>query len=82
MYYYLALALLALLLRLRIVGEARRRGGAARLAANRFATARSHARIGVERFGHFLTDNIDEPLEDRLHVDVLFCRGLEKLEAC
>lgn len=38
-----------------------------------------HCRIGIEALGHLVANNVDESLENRLHVYVLLGAGLEKL---
>lgn len=38
--------------------------------------------VTVEALVHLLTDDVHQPVEDLLHVDVVFSTGLKKLEAC
>ena len=41
-----------------------------------------NGRVGVQTLAHLVADDVDEPLEDRLYVDVLLRRRLEELKSC
>jgi len=77
------LALLTLLLKIRESSRASGSAGArgARLSRQTFRLrVVEHRRVGVQTLGHLVADEVDEALEDRRHVDVVFGGRLVKLQ--